>query len=77
LRCVLASGVIGFFVGATLGTYVKGADTLRGGGMVVANYAPDNTQRATAALEEFLGVLLPGIAGTRSGILEVEKKLKR
>jgi len=64
-------------VGATLEIYVKDADPLRGGGVIVANYLPHNTQRATAALEAFLGVLLPGIAGTHSGILEVEKKLKR
>ncbi len=77
LRCVLASGVIGFIAGATLGTYVKDAAPLRGGGVIIANYAPDNAQRATAALEVFLGVLLPGITGTRSGVLEAEKKLKR
>lgn len=76
LRCVLASGAIGFFISATLGTYTEDADPLRGGGEVVADYvpSPSDVQGATVALKVFLGVLLPGLVGTGVGIREAERE---
>jgi hypothetical protein len=73
LRCVLASGAIGFLIGATLGTHTDGADPLRGG-EVVADYAPGDVRGATFALKVFLGVLLPGLVGTGVGIREAERE---
>ena len=72
LRCVLASGVIGYYISATLGTYTEDAEPLRGGQEVVADYAPGDVQGATIALKVFLGVLLSGLIGTSAGIREAE-----
>jgi hypothetical protein len=72
LRCVLASGAIGFFISATLGTHMEDADPPRGGGEVVA--APRDVQGGTVALKIFLGVLLPGLVGTSVGIREAERE---
>lgn len=73
LRCVLASGAIGFLIGATLGTHTENADPLRGG-EVVADYVPGDVQGAAFALKVFLGVLLPGLVGTGVGIREAERE---
>lgn len=61
LRCVLASGVIGYYISVTLGTYTEDAEPLPGGQEVVADYAPGDVQGATIALKVFLGVLLSGL----------------
>jgi len=74
LRCVLASGAIGFFISATLGTHMEDANPPRGGGEVVANYTPSDVQGATVALKIFIGVLLPGLVGTYVGIREAERE---
>jgi len=73
LRCVLASGAIGFLISATLGTSMEDAAPLRGG-EVVADYVPSDVQGATFALKIFLGVLLPGLVGTSVGIREAERE---
>jgi hypothetical protein len=73
LRCVLASGAIGFLIGATLGTHTGDSDPLRGGD-VVADYVPGDVRGATFALKVFLGVLLPGLIGTGVGIREAERE---
>ncbi|HEV2665899.1 MAG TPA: hypothetical protein VG324_13360 [Blastocatellia bacterium] len=72
LRCVLASGAIGFLIGATLGTHAGDPDPLRG--EVVADYVPGDVRGATFALKVFLGALLPGLVGTGVGIREAERE---
>jgi hypothetical protein len=69
LRCVLASGAIGFFISATLGTHIEDAGPPRGDDLAAA---PSDVQGATVALKIFLGVLLPGLVGTSAGIREAE-----
>ena len=60
--CVLS--VLGY---GNLGTHVEDADPLFGGGDIVVDYEPTNTQRHQAGARVFFGVLIPGLLGTVVG----------